>query len=130
MIIDKGSHLVCGCENVVLNMTNIQGTLSREYGVDFRTCPVGGHNFNGKAERKVRTVREILEKTVHLARLSILEWETLASTISNAMNNMPIGLGSVVSDLENLDLITPNRLKFGRNNNRSPIGPIELVEGK
>ena len=33
-------------------------------------------------------------------------------------------LRSIVSDLENLDLITPNRLRLGRNNDRSPVGPM------
>ena len=35
-----------------------------------------------------------------------------------------MGIGSIVSNLENLDLITPNRLKLGRNNDRSPVGPL------
>ena len=53
LLTDEGSQLVCGCENVILNMTTVAGTLNREYGIDFSTCPVGGHNYNGKAERKI-----------------------------------------------------------------------------
>ena len=128
LIVDEGSQLVCGCENVVLNMTDIKGTLNREHGVEFRTCPVGGHNFNGKAERKVRTVREVLEKTVHLSRLSILEWETLCAEMANSINNLPIAVGNITEDLENLDLITPNRLRLGRNNQRSPIGTLQVTD--
>ena len=30
--------------------------------------------------------------------------------------------------MENLDLITPNRLRLGRNNSRSPIGVVELTD--
>ena len=51
-----------------------------------------------------------------------MEWETLGSEIANAINDLPIGLGSKVANLEHLDLLTPNRLKLGRNNNRSPVG--------
>ena len=29
--------------------------------------------------------------------------------------------------MENLDLITPNRLRLARNNNRSPVGPLDVT---
>ena len=32
----------------------------------------------------------------------------------------------IVSDYESMDLITPNRLKLGRNNDRNPVGPLKL----
>ena len=53
-------------------------------------------------------------------RLSILQWETLAAEISNSINNIPLAIGKITGDLENLDLITPNRLQLGRNNDRRP----------
>ena len=53
-------------------------------------------------------------------RLSILQWETLAAEISNSINNIPLAIGNITGDLENLDLITPNRLQLGRNNDRRP----------
>ena len=58
----------------------------------------------------------------------MVQWETLGQQISNSINNLPIGLGlgNKCDMLENLDLLTPNRLLLGRNNNRSPIGPLEL----
>ena len=40
LLTDEGSQIVCGCQNVVLNMTDIAGTLNREFGIDFATCPV------------------------------------------------------------------------------------------
>ena len=127
LIADEGSQLVCGFENVSLNLTSAKGVLEHEAGIQFRTCPVGGHNFNGRAERKVRTVREVLEKSVHLARLSTMEWET-CSEIANTINNMPVAIGNETNDLENLDLITPNRLRIGFNNDRSPVGPLEVTD--
>ena len=41
---------------------------------------------------------------------------------------MPLALGNSSSDIENMDLITPNRLKLGRNNDRSPIGPLYVTD--
>ena len=124
---DEGSQLVSACENMKLDFYDLKYQLHLKTSVEFKTCPVGGHNTHGKVERKIRHVRESLEKNIMNERLSVLQWETLASTIANSMNNMPLGLGSLVGDLENLDLITPNRLKLGRNNNRSPMGPVEVT---
>ena len=128
LLVDEGSQIICGCENVVLNISDMKGNLSREHGVEFRTCPVGGHNYNGKAERKVKTLKEIMIKTVHLARLSVLEWETLCAEMSNSINNLPIAIGNETKDLESLDLLTPNRLRLARNNTRGPVGPLEVTD--
>ena len=97
--------------------------------MDFYTCPVGGHNFHGRVERKIKHVKESIEKTLFLDKLSLLQWETLSAEVANAINDLPIAIGSRVVDLENLDLLTPNRLRLGRNNERSPVGPL-LTTGK
>ena len=73
-------------------------------------------------------MREVTDKTLHLARLSILEWETLCSEIANSVNNLPVAIGNETDELENVDLLTPNRLRLGRNNQRSPVGPLEVTD--
>ena len=52
----------------------------------------------------------------------------MAAEIYNSINDLPLALGNIVSDFENMDLITPNRLKLGRNNERSPISPMEVTD--
>ncbi len=47
--------------------------------------------------------------------------------LANSINNLPIGVGFFSDCLEVLDLITPNRLLLGRNNNRSPTAPLQLT---
>ena len=37
---------------------------------------------------------------------------------------MPLALGNQVGDFELADILTPNRLLLGRNNHRSPDGPV------
>ena len=123
---DEGSQLIKGCENMKLNFADLKYQLHLQENCDFRPCPVGGHNVHGRVERKIQDIKKSIEKTIKDQRLSILEWETLGSEIANTINDLPIGLGSKVSNLESLDLLTPNRLKLGRNNNRSPVGPLEL----
>ena len=48
MLIDEGSQLVKGCETMQLCFKDIKGKLHKDMKVEFDTCPVGDHNFNGK----------------------------------------------------------------------------------
>ena len=109
-----------------ISFSDLKYRLSVEYGVEFHPCPVGSHYYHGKVERKIREVRKSIEKEVGKERLSLIQWETLGQQISNTINNLPIGLGNKCDALENLDLLTPNRLLLGRNNNRCPTAPLVL----
>ena len=72
-------------------------------------------------------MKESLEKNFTNQRLSVLQWETVSAQISNAINDLPLALGNIVSDYEQMDLITPNRLRLGRNNDRSPVSPMNEI---
>lgn len=121
LLIDEGSQLVKGCRNMAISFVNLKHKLNFEYGIDFQTCPVGAHYMHGRAERNIQQVQKSME-TVSKERLSIIQWETLVASIANSVNNLPLGVGNKVECIENLDLITPNRLLLGRNNERSPTG--------
>ena len=47
--------------------------------------------------------------------------------IANAINDVPFRLGNIISDYENMDLITPNGLRLRRNNDRSPTATVEVT---
>ena len=126
LLIDEGGQLVKGCETMKLNFTDIAHQLHKDFNINFETCPVGGHNHHGRVERKIREVRSSLEKTLNKDRLSIIQWETIAAVIANSINNMPIAVGSNKSNFEMADLITPNRLLLGRNNERSPSATLTV----
>ena len=49
------------------------------------------------------------------------------SEIANTINDLPLALGNITSQFENMDLLTPNRLRLRRNNDRSPIGPMMVT---
>ena len=76
-------------------------------------------------ERKIKHIQESFLKATDKQKLSVLQWETLASQVPNSVNNQPIAIGNVVEDVENLDILTPNRLMLGRNNERSPTGDLK-----
>ena len=123
---DEGSQLIKGCSDMILSMTSISHKLHVEYGVEFETSPVGAHYYHGKVERKIQQIKKSLSKQMHGERLSILQWETLGQQVANSINNLPIGLGNKSDMLENLDILSPNRLILGRNNHRSPTAPLEI----
>ena len=75
--------------------------------MEFDTCPVGGHNYNGKFERRICQIKEFFDN-IQNKRSSVLQWEILSSVTANTINDLPIGLGNIISDHENMDLITPN----------------------
>ena len=128
LLADEGSQLVKGCETVQFDFQDIQRRLFKDSNVEFDTCPVGGHNMNGLVERKIREVKKSIEKSVSNQKLSIMQWETFASRAANSINDLPLGIRDYDGDLQSLDIITPNRLKLGRNNNRSPTGEFKLSD--
>ena len=124
----SGSQLVKGCETMCLTFSDLKNKLHVEYGVRFETCPVGAHYVHGKAERKIKHVKESLSKCFNGTKLSIIQWKTLGNEVSNSINNMPIASGNIVQDLENLDILTPNRLLLARNNARCPVGTLAVTD--
>ena len=123
---DAGSQLLKGSSDMILSFQDIKWKLELEFGIQFNPCPVGSHYVHGKVERKIQQIKISVETSLRNRRLSIIQWETLMHQVANSINNLPIGVGNKTWLLENLDLITPNRLLLGRNNNRSPTAPLVL----
>ena len=129
LFIDEGGQLVKACKEMEFSVTDIIDTLDTKYkvGVDFATCPVGGHNVHGIVERSIKELKKIYKSVFGGLKLSITGYETAFSWIANELNCLPICLGSRYNNLDNLDLITPARLLFGRNNRRSPTGICRIA---
>ena len=119
---DEGSQLIKGCQNMIISLSDIQHKLGIEYRIKVKICPVGAHYVHCKVECKIQDIKLSLKKMVDKNHLSVLQWETLGQQISNSINNMSIGLGNKTELLENLDILTPNRLILGR----SPTSPLVL----
>lgn len=136
LFIDEGSQLMKACRKMEINITDLTQTLNSQYqvGIEYQTCPVGGHNAHGVVERSIREVKKLFNLLYSGLKLDIMSYETAFSSISNELNNLPICLGSRTSNLEHVDLITPSRLILGRNNRRGMggfariSGPSRLME--
>lgn len=108
LLCDEGSQLVKGCDDMKISFTDLTNKLYRDVNVNFEVCPVGGHNMHGKVERMIKEVNVSISKIASNERLSLMQWETIGAKIANSINNLPLALGSITSDFETLDLITPN----------------------
>jgi len=60
--------------------------------------------MHGRVERKIREIRLSIEKSVHHQRLSIIQWETVSSTIVNSINNLPLVIKDIKTDFEMMEL--------------------------
>ena len=98
MVIDEGNQLIKGYDNIKISFTDIKGKLHRDMMIYFAVCWVGGYNYNGKVERRIKHVKESLEKTISNQRLSVLQWETVAAELLNAINDLPLAPWNIVSD--------------------------------
>ena len=101
---------------MVISFSSLQHKLNVEYGVNFKVCPVRAHYMHGKVERKIQQIKKSMVKVLDNRRLSIMQWETL---------DIQIGVGNKTDQLENLDILTPNRLIL---NNRCPTQSLELTQ--
>ena len=124
---DAGSQLVKGCSSMIITFTDVRTKLHK-FGVDYEVCPVGAHYMHGKVERKIQHVKQYFSTNLNDQRLSVIQWETLGQQISNSINNLPIATRYVTKDIDNLDLLTPNRLLLARNNDRCPVGQLIVSE--
>ena len=124
---DAGSQLVKGCSSMEITFTDVKSRLHK-FGADYEVNPVGAHYMHGKVERKIQHVKQYFSKILNNQRLSVIQWETLGQQISNSINNLPIATRYASRDVDNIDLLTPNRLLLARNNDRCPAGPLNVSE--
>jgi len=87
------------------------------------------HQQQGRAEAKIKTMKKMMTSWAKTSEEcnTLIGWETIFAKVASAIDDIPIARGSVTapSDL-GWDIITPNRLKLGRNNHRQLEGPIKL----
>ena len=87
------------------------------------------HEQQGRVESKIKVVRKLLQSLSDTAELvnTLLGWETTFLRIADQIDDLPMARGSdrAPTDL-GWEIITPNRLKLGRNNFRQLEGTIIL----
>ena len=128
VFVDNGSQLIA-LQSASFNLRNLDAYLFESLGMRVTVSSPKSHESRGRVEAKVKLVRSMLERTgvdTELPMTSI-QWETMFSKVASSLDDLPMAKGnsSKVSDL-GFDILTPNRLKLGRNNQRSLEGSIKM----
>lgn len=121
VFVDSGSQLV-SLQSVKFSLRDVDLILYDSLGISVRVSNPKSHQERGRVEAKVKVLRSMLTKlSVNCTEaMTTVSWETLFAKIANEIDNLPLckGNSSNVRDF-GFDIITPNRLKIGRNNYRS-----------
>ena len=114
----------------VIEMSDLEGTLSVEYGIHFEECLPQGHWEHGRVERRIRMLQETLDKSnLKGTRCHATGLQTIAKAIERQVNDVPLGLLEQPTRSGNvLRILTPNMLRMNTRN-RAPKGLL-TVPGK
>ena len=128
LFIDAGSQLVKACNDLAISPADLTKTLNGklQVGIEHEVAPTAAHNYQGCVERTIKEVKKIFQQVFSGLKFDVLNYETAFGHVANEINNLPIAIGSKVEDLGNVDLLTPARLLFGRNNCRAPVGAATI----
>ena len=130
--IDSGTQLISAFKEADFCVAEVHKLLEQTKGckVEYETCPVGGHNYNGVVERSIKSIKRVLGVVFRGAKFTPIDFETALNYVCNELNSMPLCLGSKYKNFDCLDLITPSRLLLGRNNVRAPGGQLTVDRPK
>ena len=125
--IDSGSQLKA-LKHVSFDIQTLSHNLKCKMSCQLVIAPPKSHVGQGRVERRIGIVRDMLLKLGEPKFLmSFLSWETLFSSISNHLNDLPIARASERSIIRpEFSILTANRLLVGRNNNRALAGPMHI----
>ena len=119
--IDQGTQLKA-LESAKFSIKDLETQMDDSLGIKIIASNAKAHEERGRVERKIRTLRNTLERLGVRANHSrtTLQWDYLFTKIANSIDDLPLARGdtSNVSSL-GYEIITANRLKLGRNNSRS-----------
>ena len=129
--VDNGTQLVA-LKNTEYSLRDLQCQVKDAYGLNILVSNAKSHEERGRVEAKVKILRGMLEKLAVKTDtvMTSLQWETLFAKISNMIDDLPIAKNSQSNARDpGWDIITANRLKLGRNNNKSLEGCINIKKG-
>ena len=122
--IDQGTQLKA-LDHAKFSVRDLTMQVVDSLGIRIHVSNAKSHEERGRVERKIRAIRETLEKTGvnTTSPRTPLQWDCIFAKVANTLDDLPLARGDT-SNVTNLgyEVITANRLKLGRNNNRSLAG--------
>ena len=68
-----------------------------------------------------------LKKKCTKSKTILVQRESVAAEIPNSVHGLVLTMRNLVNDFKNMEVITPNRLRLGRNNDRSPVSSMKVT---
>jgi len=128
--VDSGSQLE-KLKDTSFDVRTINGQEARGLKFKVLVSTPKAHQEHGRVERKIRTLRDMLERLSSSSEMcnTMVGWETLFARISSQVDDIPIARGSATAATDlGWEIITPNRLKIGRNSHKNLDGPVLLED--
>ena len=122
--IDQGTQLKA-LKHAKFNSRNLETQLMERLDIRVIVSVAKQHQERGRVESKIKIVRETLDRIGELNDLpqTAIQWETLFSKVANTIDNTPIAKGNSTNGVDaGFEVLTPNRIKLGRNNYRAMEG--------
>ena len=130
LFVDQGTQLAC-LEGVKVKLRDVHAQLRESIGIDIIPSAPKNHESRGRVERKILTLRDMLKKTAVNVNVGMtaIQWESIFAKMANEIDEIPMARADKSSSVDTAwDLLTPNRFKLGRSNQRTLQGPIFLHE--
>ena len=125
IFIDNGTQLKT-LRRAEFSVRNLQLQASEAMGMKVSVSNAKSHEERGRVERKIKFLRSSLSSITEGRNLPVqtaIMWETLFAKISSTIDDLPIAKGNSSNrDAWGFEILTANRIKLGRNNNRSLEG--------
>ena len=128
IFVDQGTQLV-SLEK--LNVTVRDASLNLKESLDIEIIPstAKAHAERGRVERRIRALRDMLKScAINIDQvMTPMQWETVFCKMASELDDIPLARGDRSSSYDlGWDILTPNRFKLGRSNNRAVEGPMKL----
>ena len=128
IFVDPGTQLV-KLRDTSFDLRGVDGAVFRGSTFRISVSTPKAHEQHGRVERKIRILRDMLQRLSDTTELcdTLLGWETVFARIASQVDDLPIARGSSSAPTDiGWEIITPNRLKLGRNNHRNLDGEVIL----
>jgi hypothetical protein len=106
------------------NLTDFEQQVRHSVAVEFEPCPVGGDNYHGQVERRIREVQKLFDAVYKGVKLDILGFETAFAWVSNELK---ISLSASAPCTRTSSPL--NRWIHGRANKPAPLISIAIEDG-
>ena len=128
IFVDQGTQLV-SLDKLTVTIRDASLSLKESLDIEIVPSTAKAHAERGRVERRIRTLRDMLKSTaVNVSHvMTPIQWETIFCKMASEIDDIPLARGDRSSSYDlGWDILTPNRFKLGRSNNRAVEGPMKL----